>query len=178
MLPMQFPPMYVGAEDPNEVRAKNIAAMEAYLRRLKALAAAGQEFLIAVFGQTIAAEPAKTLATAWYDYNAAEISERIELMKAAPRIEPGAVYHPFAATPEMLVDLMTQRDRVESQITNFETALEKIGDSVPGMAEIFRATALPMLENQRDGLNSQIEQMQQQLDEQSKNPPQMEAPKE
>lgn len=162
---------FVPVNDPNEDRARNIVAMEGHLRRLKALAAAGQEFLIAVFGRTVAADPARVLATAWYDYEATEISERIELLKAAPPIET----NPYPATPEMMVDLQAQLARVDSQIENFHTALEKISDTVPGMAEIFKATALPMLESQRDHLNVQIEHIQAKLDEQ--NQKQMEAPK-
>jgi hypothetical protein len=143
-------------------RAEIIADMQATARRYADLAEAAAGFLGAAFPQ--AKEEARQACSRWLECQIAPLKAQLENIQKAP--EPGSYADPYRATPEMLVDLMTQRDRVAGQLEQFEAAFEKLGENVPGMPEIFRATALPLLESQRDTLNRQIEQMQEQLDRQ------------
>ena len=157
-------PIYIPSGDPNEQRAKDIAAMEAHLRHVCHLSSAACVFLMAAYPH---ADPvlAARLADAWEVFQLGGLRERIDEMKAAPAIRPGQFFG--EATPEILVSLQSQRERINQQIQTMETGLEKLAELAPGLDSMFRGFVMPMLEGQRDDLDSRIEQVQEQLDKQA-----------
>lgn len=162
MFPIHIPPQYVG--DPNEQRARDIISMEAHVSRVENVALAAAIFLGAAFPS--AREQAKSLADSWVEVQTAQLIERIEEMKAAPVI-PASEFEYGGATPERLVTLQSQRERIDQQIATMEGGLEKLAELAPGLDSMFRGFIMPMLESQRDSLDSQIALMQQMLDGQA-----------
>jgi hypothetical protein len=104
------------------------------------------------------------LAAAALDLFVLPVQEELSRVNAAPD-QAHAVY-PSYYSAETLIRLTGERDKLTEQVTRMEAAMEKIAQSAPGMEEVFRATALPMIQQQLDRIDREISEVQQGLEQQ------------
>lgn len=135
-------------------------------RRLRLINDAGNWLRAAFPG---AAELVTPLASAALDAWVTPIHDEIQQIASMPQVE-NERYH----SPETMIRLTGERDKLVDQIARMEAAMEKIAQTAPGMDEVFRATALPMLQHQLEATNREISEVQQFLEQQQAPPPQEE----
>lgn len=113
----------------------------------------------------------EVLRKALTDWFCAGIEEQVRRMKSAPRISP------YAPTPETLVRLVRERDKVNATIAEYVDISEKLSEHPNGdiLATYLRTMQMP-LENQLESIEEQISMVQGELEKAAPQPPEPNAP--
>jgi hypothetical protein len=142
-------------------KADRIALVQGHIARIVQFADAAEAYALLTIGN---ADVVGKLRAAWIELETAPLRNMIEAIKNEPTNERPP------ATAETLIGLVDARDKIESQIDALKRAQEKVGENVPGLAEIMEATMLPILQQQREYLDAQITEVQGQLEKQEGKP--------